>query len=207
MAASGKVVEADETYHRPFAKTRSTERTRGRPYIKKNKSGRRPKRPVVALVERGGNVRMFHVKDATAANIRDILVRNVSRKSELHTDESRLYTETGKEFADHKTVKHTYLQEATADETMMFVSQREVTIGELEATLSRMGELWRKCLAVTHPEVFGPAAAKRRSSPRTPIPLRLPTIATTHSDASRPPIPIDRDQCGADGEGAVGCFC
>jgi hypothetical protein len=27
--------------------------------------------------------------------------------------------------------------------------------------------------------------------------VRIPTIATTHSDASRPPIPIDRDQSGA----------
>lgn len=49
---------------------------------------------------------MFHVENATAANIRDILVRNVDRKSELHTDESRLYTETGKEYAGHHTVKH-----------------------------------------------------------------------------------------------------
>ena len=29
------------------------------------------------------------------------------------------------------------------------------------------------------------------------ISLRIPTIATTHSDGSRPPVPIDRDQCGA----------
>jgi hypothetical protein len=27
--------------------------------------------------------------------------------------------------------------------------------------------------------------------------LRIPTIATTHSDRSRPAVPIDRDQCGA----------
>jgi hypothetical protein len=34
--------------------------------------------------------------------------------------------------------------------------------------------------------------------------LRIPTIATTHSDGSRPAVPIDRDQCGAGAEGAVG---
>jgi hypothetical protein len=28
--------------------------------------------------------------------------------------------------------------------------------------------------------------------------VRIPTIATTRSDALRPPIPIDRDRCGAD---------
>ena len=27
--------------------------------------------------------------------------------------------------------------------------------------------------------------------------VRIPTIATTHSGRSRPPVPIDRDQCGA----------
>ena len=36
--------------------------------------------------------------------------------------------------------------------------------------------------------------------------LRIPTIATTRSVGSRPPIPIDRDQCGAEREGAVGCL-
>ncbi len=33
--------------------------------------------------------------------------------------------------------------------------------------------------------------------------LRIPVIAPTHSDASRPPGTIDRDQC----EGAVRCIC
>ena len=36
----------------------------------------------------------------------DVLVRNVDRKSELHTDESKLYTNVGREFAAHKTVEH-----------------------------------------------------------------------------------------------------
>ena len=33
--------------------------------------------------------------------------------------------------------------------------------------------------------------------------LRIPTIATTYSDASRPPVTIDRDQGGSGHEGAV----
>jgi hypothetical protein len=32
----------------------------------------------------------------------------------------------------------------------------------------------------------------------------IPTIATTHSDGSRPAVPIDRDQSGAGADGAVG---
>jgi hypothetical protein len=34
--------------------------------------------------------------------------------------------------------------------------------------------------------------------------VRIPTIATTHSGGSRPAVPIDRDQYGAGGDGAVG---
>ena len=33
--------------------------------------------------------------------------------------------------------------------------------------------------------------------------VRIPTIVTTRSDGSRPPVPIDRDQC----DGAVRCIC
>jgi hypothetical protein len=61
---------------------------------------------VIGLVERGGKARMFHLNDATAATVRDVLVRNVSRDTTLYTDESRLYTVTGTEFAAHGTVKH-----------------------------------------------------------------------------------------------------
>ena len=38
-------------------------------------------------------------------------MRNVRRNSELHTDESRLYTLVGKEFAAHKTVEHGWNQQ------------------------------------------------------------------------------------------------
>ena len=34
--------------------------------------------------------------------------------------------------------------------------------------------------------------------------VRIPTIATTDSDGSRPPVPIDRDQCGSGADGTVG---
>ena len=68
--------------------------------------GPRNKRAIVALVERGGSVRTFHVDRATAETVRDVIVRNVSRKSTLHTDESNLYTTLGSEFAAHETVKH-----------------------------------------------------------------------------------------------------
>jgi transposase-like protein len=104
LGGEGRIVEADETYHGRRETPKPSAQRKGRPYLKRKKPF--DKRSVVALVERGGETRMFHVQNATKADIRDVLVRNVDRKSALHTDESNLYTETGKEFADHRTVKH-----------------------------------------------------------------------------------------------------
>ncbi len=103
IGGEGKVVEADETYFGRRETPRPSPARKGRPNLKKKPFD---KRSVVALVERGGEARMFHVENATKKDIRDVLVRNVKRDSALHTDESKLYTETGKEFADHRTVKH-----------------------------------------------------------------------------------------------------
>ena len=105
IGGEGKIVEADETY---FGKRENPAplKKRRAPPTKGGKSGPAGKRAVVALVERGGEVRMFNPDHATAANVRELLVRNVRRESVLHTDESKLYTETGKEFAGHETVKH-----------------------------------------------------------------------------------------------------
>jgi transposase-like protein len=102
IGGEGKTVEADETYFGAREDGYVSKQRQGRPY----KTAKRPKRSVVALVERGGEVRTFHVKHANKETVADILYRNVPRDSTLYTDESRLYTETGKEFAAHETVKH-----------------------------------------------------------------------------------------------------
>jgi transposase-like protein len=104
LGGEGKVVEADEAYHgRKEIPTPSRHR-RGAPYIKKGKAAE--KRPIVALVERGGEARAFSMPVVTGKNIREVLVRNASRKSRLHTDESKLYETLGAEFASHETVNH-----------------------------------------------------------------------------------------------------
>lgn len=106
MGGEGKTVEADETYFGKKDGPAPKLTTTGRPFTKSGKTGPSHKRAIVSLVERGGQVRSFHVDKANATNVRDILVRNVTRDTTLYTDESRLYTETGKEFASHETVKH-----------------------------------------------------------------------------------------------------
>lgn len=97
MGGPGGKVQADETY---FG---TKDALRGKPW--KEKKGHSKKMSVVSLVS-GGKARTFHVAKADAATVREILVTNVSREAELHTDESRLYVKVGKEFADHKTVVH-----------------------------------------------------------------------------------------------------
>jgi transposase-like protein len=100
MGGEGQSVQADETYYGNSSK-------RAKSYRK----GHRHKSSVVALVEPQGRARAFHMsKTAKAHDVRHVLVTNVSRKSELHTDESKLYTEVGREFAAHKTVEHGWNQ-------------------------------------------------------------------------------------------------
>jgi len=56
---------------------------------------------VIALIERGGNVRSFHPGKADGET-----VSAIARESRLHTDESKLYSNVGKEFSAHETTVH-----------------------------------------------------------------------------------------------------
>ncbi len=117
IGGEGKVVEADEAYHGKKETPVPSEQRRGRPYTKGGKSGGREKRAVVALVERGGEARAFHMNHVTAKNIRKALVSHADRKSRLHTDESNLYPKVGTEFASHETVNHGAKEYARGDVT------------------------------------------------------------------------------------------
>jgi hypothetical protein len=118
MGGEGKIVEADETYfgNIPESKRRRTT-TSGRPFTKKGKTGPSNKRAIVSLVERGGAVRSFHVPVADAATVANIVNENIARETRLHTDESRLYTKVGAEFAAHETVNHSAKEYARGDVT------------------------------------------------------------------------------------------
>jgi transposase-like protein len=93
LGGADKVIEADETYVGGKAKNRAY-----KPEPKKH--------IVMTLVERGGEARSFHVKNATAKTLRDTAVKIASRKSYLMTDENVAYTKLGKEFDGHATVNH-----------------------------------------------------------------------------------------------------
>jgi transposase-like protein len=94
IGGAGKIVEADETY---IGRKEGTTKRRGHGH----------KRTVVALVERGGEARTFHVDKANAASVTDILRKNASRESKLMTDETQIYDRVAQEFAGHESVNHT----------------------------------------------------------------------------------------------------
>lgn len=97
MGGDGGQVQADETYYGNTSK-------RSKSYRK----GLKRKNVVMGLVDpANGEVRAFHFALGIGANeVRKVIVQNASRKSTLVTDESRLYTKVGEEFADHQTLNH-----------------------------------------------------------------------------------------------------
>jgi transposase-like protein len=104
------VVEADETYVGGKVRPRSlVERRADR--VKQGGLRRLPKRdndkmPVMALVQRGGDVRATVVPMVTAVNVREVLLAYVDPSARLMTDEAGVYKKIGKPFASHDTVEH-----------------------------------------------------------------------------------------------------
>jgi transposase-like protein len=115
MGGPGKVVEVDEAYHGKAEIMRVSPRRGDRPYKFKTHAG--TLRPILALVERGGSVRSFHVPVADQATVAKIVRENIKRESRLHTDESRLYFGMNKHFAGHASVKHTHGEYVRGDVT------------------------------------------------------------------------------------------
>jgi transposase-like protein len=94
IGGENKTIEADET----FVGGKKKNVHKGKPEPKKH--------VVMALVERDGEVRVRHLPDVTAKNLRNVLVTQASRKSYLMTDEAPAYKSVGKEFSGHGSVNH-----------------------------------------------------------------------------------------------------
>jgi hypothetical protein len=117
MGGAGKTVEADETY---FGSIEQAEMISPLPRDKRKRIGvRRPaKRAVVALVERGGNVRTFHVANADQTTVNAIMSANIKRETRIHTDESGIYNLVPWTFEKHETVKHSAHEYVRGDVTI-----------------------------------------------------------------------------------------
>lgn len=100
LGGPAKVVEVDETYvGGKESNKHKVKRTRGR-------RGGVGKQAVVALIDRKGGMRSFHVPVVNAKSLRPILSTHIQSGSFLMTDDASLYAGLGKEFGGHATVNH-----------------------------------------------------------------------------------------------------
>lgn len=97
MGGSGKIIEIDETEISPSRHTR-----------KREGATRQDNPKIVSLVERGGEVRSFHVDRANQRTLRVIVKANVAKESRHYTDGLHAYKHNAMELeGGHASVDHT----------------------------------------------------------------------------------------------------
>jgi len=118
MGGDGKTVEADETYFGTIPKEEIMPRAPGKDGRGRKVGIRRPAhRAVLALVERGGNARTFHVAQADQNTVSKLMRENVAKETRIHTDESNIYNIVPWQFAKHETIKHSVKEYVRDDVT------------------------------------------------------------------------------------------
>ena len=95
LGGAGQIVEIDETH---------TGKIEGAP--KKIGPGSGFRNVALALVERGGAVRTFHVEGTRMVDLLPLIRAHVDARSTVMTDEHTSYGKLGKEFARHNSVTH-----------------------------------------------------------------------------------------------------
>lgn len=97
MGGEGGIVEVDETVYG---------RTEGHPKGRQKYPSSVHKNIIVSLVERGGNVRSYHVAGSTVSEVIPIVYANVKRETKIMTDASQLYKFRLGRFASHDRIQH-----------------------------------------------------------------------------------------------------
>lgn len=101
MGGAGGIVEIDETIY-----GRAATHPKGRRRKNAKITNAAHKNVVLALVERGGNVRTFHISGSTVSEVIPIVETNVSKEAALMTDSAQLYKYRLGDFASHDRVDH-----------------------------------------------------------------------------------------------------
>jgi transposase-like protein len=102
MGGAGGVVEVDETFI-------------GKKEGAKVRAGYGHKNAVLSLVERGGEVRSFHVESTKAKDVLPIIKANVAKEAHVMTDEANQYNRLKDHFAKHSAVDHSREEWAYTD--------------------------------------------------------------------------------------------
>ena len=107
MGGGGKIVEVDETY---FGNKSG---------VKKARPGynNRDKNAILALVDRKGGVRGFHIPAVTHENLKPILHKHIAQDTHVMTDEATRYWKLGNYFAQHSSVNHSKKEYARGEVT------------------------------------------------------------------------------------------
>ena len=93
LGGGGGIVEADETY---FGRIKGV----------KPKHGGASAHKILALVERDGKTRSFHIANVDGRNLKPILMAQLDKSAHLMTDGAHHYKDIGREFAAHESVNH-----------------------------------------------------------------------------------------------------
>lgn len=102
LGGAGRIVEADEAYWGTEAGYSKADRS------KRGGKAMKAMNKIVALVERDGPVRSFHVADVTGPNLKAKLVEQIHKDTHVMTDSSNRYNEMKREqpFKAHSQVNH-----------------------------------------------------------------------------------------------------
>lgn len=102
MGGDGGVVEVDETIY-----GRAATHPKGRGPFGAKLTNSAHKNVILALVERGGSVRSYHVAGSTVGEVIPIVRANVSHEAQVMTDKAALYRKRlPGHFASHDAVDH-----------------------------------------------------------------------------------------------------
>jgi len=127
VGGGGKIVEADETFYGNI-------KGRKRPW---KGGGGDHKHKILALVERDGKVRSFHIANVDHKTLKPILKAQIAKDTHLMTDAASHYRHLNGGFTSHERVNHTAGQYAKKSRAVKGVSAHTNTVESFFGLLKR----------------------------------------------------------------------
>jgi transposase-like protein len=130
LGGGGKIVEADETFWGNKKAPSGKKQARG---------GGRDKHKILALVERDGVARSFHVANVDHKTLKPILQAQIAKDTHLMTDAASHYREMQRagEYLSHETTNHAAKEYAKPSRAIKGVSAHSNTVESFFGLLKR----------------------------------------------------------------------